>query len=60
MFAKVGLVLFLMFFMWLFFEAWRSPLYRENEDGSFTALADPKSLKDLWLEIKGFFKISKK
>lgn len=60
MLSKLILVIAILFWIWVLFEAWRAPLFRENENGSFTALSEPKNLKDLWLKIKGIFKISNK
>jgi len=56
MFSNLFFALGALFLLWLLYEAWRTPLFRENEDGSFTALTEPKSLKELWLKIKGKLK----
>ena len=33
---------------WLLYEAWRCPLYKENQDGSWTEVTPPKKLSDLF------------
>jgi hypothetical protein len=38
----------LLFAAWMVFEIWRAPLMQENEDGSWTELEPPKTLKSLF------------
>jgi hypothetical protein len=47
--ASAALILFM---LWLLYEAWRAPMYRENEDGSYTQLTAPKKLSDLFKSFK--------
>lgn len=47
--ASIALILFM---LWILYEAWRAPMYRENEDGTFTPLAPPKKLSDLFKSFK--------
>lgn len=46
--ATIGTVVFTMFLIWLMYEAWRCPLYKENADGSWTQLTETKKLSDLF------------
>jgi hypothetical protein len=39
---------FIAFWIWILYEAWRAPLMRENEDGSYTTIRPEKKLKDLF------------
>lgn len=34
--------------VWLMYEAWRTPLYKQNEDGTWTEVTPPKKLSDLF------------
>jgi hypothetical protein len=34
--------------IYLMYEAWRAPLYKENLDGSWTEVTPPKKLSDLF------------
>jgi hypothetical protein len=45
-------ILFIVFFIWLLYEAWRSPVYRENEDGTFRQVTPTKKLSDLFKRKK--------
>lgn len=36
------------FSVYLIYEAWRAPLYKENIDGSWTEVTPPKKLSDLF------------
>lgn len=47
--ATIALFLFL---LWLVYEAWRAPLYKQNEDGSYTQLTAPKKFSDLFKSFK--------
>jgi hypothetical protein len=38
----------IIFWIWIFYEAWRAPLMRENEDGSYSTIRPEKKLKDLF------------
>jgi hypothetical protein len=33
---------------WICFEIWRAPLLRENPDGSYTTIKEPKKIMDLF------------
>ncbi len=37
---------------WVVYEAWRAPMMRENEDGSFTTIKPAKKLSDLFKKKK--------
>lgn len=50
------IVVLVIFFLWLFYEAWRTPIYRENEDGTYTPLSKTKTFKDLVVYIKNLLK----
>jgi hypothetical protein len=39
---------FIVFWIWIFYEAWRAPLMRENEDGSYTTIRGEKKFSDLF------------
>ena len=47
--ASLALLLLL---VWLVYEAWRAPMYRQNEDGSYTQLTTPKKFSDLFKSFK--------
>ena len=47
--ASIALLLFL---IWLVYEAWRAPMYKQNSDGSYTQLTAPKKLSDLFKRKK--------
>ena len=47
--ASIALLLFL---IWLVYEAWRAPMCRQNDDGSYTQLTPPKKLSDLFKSKK--------
>jgi hypothetical protein len=38
----------IVFWIWIFYEAWRAPLMRENEDGSYNTIRKERTLKDLF------------
>jgi hypothetical protein len=40
------------FWIWIFYEAWRAPLMRENEDGTYTTIRPEKKLSDLFKKKK--------
>jgi hypothetical protein len=42
----------IVFWIWIFYEAWRAPLMRENEDGSWTTIKPTKKLSDLFKKKK--------
>jgi hypothetical protein len=42
----------IVFWIWIFYEAWRAPLMRENEDGSYTTIRKERTLKDLFKKKK--------
>ena len=42
----------IIFWIWIFYEAWRAPLMRENEDGTYTTIKPEKKLKDLFKKKK--------
>jgi hypothetical protein len=33
---------------WMCFEIWRAPLLRENPDGSYTTIKEPKKIMDFF------------
>jgi hypothetical protein len=35
-------------FLWISFEMWKSPLLRENPDGSWTTIKESKKIMDLF------------
>jgi hypothetical protein len=35
-------------FLWIAFEMWKSPLLRENPDGSWTTIEESKKIMDLF------------
>jgi hypothetical protein len=37
----------IIFWIWIFYEAWRAPMMRENEDGSYTTIRPERKLSDL-------------
>ena len=37
-------IVLVLFIVWLCFEAWRAPLMRENEDGSWTTIKPQRNL----------------
>jgi hypothetical protein len=37
-------IVLVLFIVWLSFEAWRAPLMRENEDGSWTTIKPQRKL----------------
>jgi hypothetical protein len=37
----------IVFWLWIFYEAWRAPMMRENEDGSYTTIRPERKLSDL-------------
>jgi hypothetical protein len=37
---------------WVLYEAWRAPMMRENEDGSFTTIKPEKKFRDLFKKKK--------
>jgi hypothetical protein len=43
---------FIAFWIWIFYEAWRAPLMKENEDGSYTTIRGEKKLSDLFKKKK--------
>jgi hypothetical protein len=43
---------FIAFWIWILYEAWRAPLMRENEDGSYTTIRGEKKLSDLFKNKK--------
>ena len=42
----------IVFWIWIFYEAWRAPLMRENEDGSYTTVRGERKLSDLFKKKK--------
>lgn len=44
-------------FVWLIWEAWRAPTYREKQDGSFEQTTPTKTFKDLLNSIKKLFRL---
>ena len=42
----------LLFWIWIFYEAWRAPMMRENEDGSWTTIQPTKKISDLFKKKK--------
>jgi hypothetical protein len=42
----------IMFWLWIFYEAWRAPMMRENEDGTFTTIRDERKFRDLFKKKK--------
>lgn len=47
----IGLV-FVIISLWMAFEMWRAPLYREEGNGTWTELEPPKKLSDLFKKKK--------
>lgn len=45
-------ILMMLFLVWLVYEAWRAPLWRENPDGSYTEIQPAKKFKDLFKRKK--------
>ena len=43
---------FIIFWIWIIYEAWRAPMMRENEDGSYTTIRGEKKLSDLFKKKK--------
>ena len=35
-------------FLWMLFEMWKSPLLRENPDGSYTTIKESKKIMDFF------------
>lgn len=50
-FQIIGII-FIIISLWMTFEVWRAPLYREEGDGSYTQLEPPKKLSDLFKKKK--------
>jgi hypothetical protein len=42
----------IVFWLWIFYEAWRAPMMKENEDGSYTTIRKERTLKDLFKKKK--------
>jgi hypothetical protein len=42
----------IVFWIWIFYEAWRAPLMRENEDGSYTTIRGERRLSYLFKKKK--------
>jgi hypothetical protein len=42
------LILIIGSFLWVVFEMWKSPLLRENPDGSWTTIEESKKIMDLF------------
>jgi hypothetical protein len=42
----------IIFWVWICYEAWRAPLMRENKDGTYTTIKAEKKLKDLFKKKK--------
>jgi hypothetical protein len=42
------LILIIGSFLWIAFEMWKSPLLRENPDGSWTTIEESKKIMDLF------------
>jgi hypothetical protein len=42
----------LSFWIWIFYEAWRAPMMRENEDGTYTTIISEKKFRDLFKKKK--------
>ena len=38
----------IIFWIWIFYEAWRAPMMRENEDGTYTTIRPEKKFGDLF------------
>jgi hypothetical protein len=45
-------IVFVILSVWLMYEAWRTPLYKQNLDGSWTEVTPPKKLSDLFKRKK--------
>jgi hypothetical protein len=45
-------ITFIVFWIWIFYEAWRAPMMRENEDGSYTTIRPERKLSDLFKNKK--------
>jgi hypothetical protein len=45
---NIMVFVFIILWCWIFYEAWRAPLMRENEDGTYTTIKPEKKLKDLF------------
>jgi len=35
----------IIFWIWIFYEAWRAPMMRENEDGTYTTIRPERNLE---------------
>lgn len=46
--ASIITILLIGFMVWLVYEAWRAPQYRQDLDGKYHQLSEPKKLKDLF------------
>jgi hypothetical protein len=42
----------IVFWIWIFYEAWRAPMMRENEDGTYTTIRPEKKFGDLFKKKK--------
>ena len=49
---NIASVVLLLFLIWLVYEAWKAPMYKQNSDGSYTQLTAPKKLSDLFKRKK--------
>jgi len=38
----------IIFWIWIFYEAWRAPMMRENEDGTYTTIRPEKKFRELF------------
>lgn len=45
-------ILFISFLVWLLFEAWRAPGYRQDIDGNYHQVTPSKKFKDLFKRKK--------
>lgn len=52
MMYNIATIALLLLLVWLVYEAWRAPMYRQNRDGSYTQLTAPKKLSDLFKRKK--------
>ena len=49
---KIIGIIFLFTFIWMAFEFWRAPTYKENPNGKYTELKPTKKLSDLFKKRK--------